>query len=348
MRNHARWHGSKYSQTEASTLTSVGMDASVYSYPMNRIFLFLLLALGTMQLSAQTIIELKHGGTVRAKTADEYRQENGTAEKMRADSLQYVDHIRRAFSALHADSLTEAEDLLQAAIKLRPDAPGNQVLRYNLALIRVARGQMADAVKLLDAVLKDNPDHFESRITRAEANLQLNKAQEALRDANALLPVDNRYAQIPTDIQERAQFVKAAAHYQMRLYVEARADLTQILKNNPQNLNARILEALCLHHSGQPKEALNRLNFIVAAQPDLPDALSTRAQVESDLEMYAPAKADYDRLIELQPDQTEWLVERARTLLRMGEKAAARKDLDKAVQMGLPMGMVQALYNLTR
>lgn len=324
------------------------MDASVYSYPMNRILLFLLLAFGTMQLSAQTIIELKPGGTVRAKTADDYRQENGTAEKMRADSLQYVDHIRRAFSALYADSLTEAEDLLQAALKLRPDATGNHVLRYNLALIRVARGQMADAVKLLDAVLKDHPDHLDSRITRAEANIQLNKAQEALRDANVLLPVDNRFAQIPDDIQERAQFVKAAAHYQMRLYAEARTDIAQILKENPQNINAQILETLCLHHSGQPKEALNRLNFIVAAQPDLPDALSTRAQVESDLEMYAPAKADYDRLIELQPEQSEWLVERARTLIRMGEKAAARKDLDKAVQMGLPMGMVQALYNLTK
>ena len=86
----------------------------------------------------------------------------------------------------------------------------------------------------------------------------------------------------------------------------------------------------------------------IGAHPDDADALSTRAQVESGLELFALAKGDYDTLVSIQPDQPDWLVERARTLIRLGEKAAARRDLDKAVSLGLPRGMVQALYNLTK
>ena len=50
----------------------------------------------------------------------------------------------------------------------------------------------------------------------------------------------------------------------------------------------------------------------------------------------------------MQPREAEWLVERARCLVALGEKTAARRDLDKAVQLGTPQGVVQALYNLTR
>lgn len=312
--------------------------------------LFAFAALFFSTASAQTIIELKPGGRVRSKTADDYRRENGTADKAQADSLLYADNLRRAFTALGTDSLTEAERLFNECLKLRPDGAGNFVLRYNLALIRMARGQMSDAVSLLTQVVEERPDYDEARLKRAEANLQLGRATEALRDAESILSPANDYRTTPDDlpVKLKARFVKAAAHYAMRLYAEARTDLVSLLRLEPQNENALVMEALCLHHLGQPKEALNRLNFIVAAHPDNLDALSTRAQVECYLQLFTLAKGDYDLLVEKQPSQAEWLVERARTLISLDEKQAARRDLDKAVSMGMPMGMVQALYNLTR
>lgn len=94
---------------------------------------------------------------------------------------------------------------------------------------------------------------------------------------------------------------------------------------------------------GQPKEALNRLNLIVSAHPNMVDALSTRAAVEAELNMPALARADYDRLVELQPNESAYYIERAKMLLRLGEKKAARTDLDKAIKLGVPHGMVQPL-----
>lgn len=80
---------------------------------------------------------------------------------------------------------------------------------------------------------------------------------------------------------------------------------------------------------GQPKEALNRLNLIVSAHPDMVDALSTRAAVEAELNMPALARADYDRLVELQPNESAYYIERAKMLLRLGEKKRHAPTLTK-------------------
>ncbi len=315
---------------------------------MKRYIFILLLSLVSSAAYSQTIIELNRGAKVRSKNADDYRRENGSEAKYRADSLQYTDNLRRAFSALSTDSLSEAAELFKTCLKLRPEAAGNHVIRYNLALIEVAQGQLAQAVKSLSAILDTHPDYHDARLSRAEANLQLGKASEAISDAESLMPLDTRYSTITEEISNRALFIKAAALYQLRRYPDAKANAEKLMRKCPENENAQVLEALCLCRMGQPKEALNRLNFIVAAHPDNVDALSTRAQMEYDQQLYTLARGDYDQLVKLQPEESNWLIERARSLIAHGEKAAARRDLDKAVAQGTPRGVVQALYNLTR
>lgn len=155
---------------------------------------------------------------------------------------------------LSTDSLAEAERLFNECIKLRPTGGGNYVLQYNLALIRLAKGQIAEAVDMLNKVVEEHPDYADARITRAEANLQLGKANEALRDANALLPAATLHQEVPADIQNRARFIRAAAHYQLHLYSEAKTDLLQLLRIEPHNENAQVMEALCRNTWANPKK----------------------------------------------------------------------------------------------
>lgn len=79
------------------------------------------------------------------------------AERLRDDSLLYVDNLRRAFNALHTDSLAQAERLFNEALKLRPTAPGNHIIRYNLGLVDMARGNNVEAIKNLLTLLKPTP-----------------------------------------------------------------------------------------------------------------------------------------------------------------------------------------------
>lgn len=308
----------------------------------------LLLLFSVATLQAQTIIPLQRGGGgVRSKKVDDYKQEMKLDERERNDSIAYVDHLRRAFNALHADSLSEAESLFNQALKLRPNAPGNHVIKYDLGLVDLARGKNADAVKLLTEVIKTYPNYFDARLARAEANLQLGRAQEAVEDAEQVLD-KTHFDGVTPALLERARFVRAAARYQLRLFADAHADLRTLLADNPQHTNAQVLDALTLQQLGQPKESLNQLNLIVSAHPDNVDALSARAAVEAELNMHAMARADYDALIKLQPRESSYYIERAKMLIHLGEKKAARNDIDQAIRLGVPQGVVQPLIKLAR
>ncbi len=299
-------------------------------------------------LQAQTIIPLERGKVgVRAKNIEDYKNDMKMAERLRDDSLLYVDNLRRAFNALHTDSLAQAERLFNEALKLRPTAPGNHIIRYNLGLVDMARGNNVEAIKKLTDIIKTYPNYFDARLARAEAYLQLGRTNEAIDDAQQLLEKQHLDG-MTADIAERARFVRAAARYQLRLYPDAHADLQTIMGDNPQNVNAQVLDALTLQHMGRPKEALNRLNLIVEAHPHHIDAISTRAAVEAELNLTAMARADYDTLIKLQPNESSYYIERAKMLIRLGEKKAARNDLDAAVRMGVPQGMVHLLYQQVR
>lgn len=308
--------------------------------------LFLLLVTALPGFS-QTIIELKPGGTIRSKTIDDYKEEQDLKQREQDDSIAYVDHLRRAFNALHTDSLQAAEDDFRQALKLRPHAPGNHIVYYNLALIEFARGRYAIAVTRLTELLNKYPDYAEARLTRAEANLQMGRSQEALTDAGLLLERTQSEGDDAT-LYRRALFVRAAARYSLHRYDEARIDLTRLLQLSPNHENAMVLDALILLQIGQPREALNRLNRIVSMYPDSREALIARAETQTGLEMYVLARADYDTLISLYPQARELYVERAKVLIRLKEKQAARKDLDKAVGLGVSHGEVQALYQLLR
>lgn len=301
-----------------------------------------------LTLQAQTIIPLERGKVgVRAKNIEDYKNDMKMAERLRDDSLLYVDNLRRAFNALHTDSLTQAERLFNEALKLRPTAPGNHIIRYNLGLVDMARGNNVEAIKKLTDIIKTYPNYFDARLARAEAYLQLGRTNEAIDDAQQLLERQHLDG-MTADIAERARFVRAAARYQLRLYTDAHADLQTIIGDNPQNVNAQILDALTLQQMGRPKEALNRLNLIVEAHPHHIDAISTRAAVEAELNLTAMARADYDTLIKWQPNESSYYIERAKMLIRLGEKKAARNDLDAAVRMGVPQGMVHLLYQQVR
>ena len=176
---------------------------------MKFLFLFLL-SLCASLLPAQTIIGLNPGGGVRGKTVEDYRDAHRMAEVARQDSLAYVDHLRRAFNALSTDSLDEAERRFRLALKLRPEAPGNHVVRYNLALIELARLKYADAIAQLNPLIKDYPLYYDARLARAEAELRSGFLREPEEDAVVMLRRDTALG-VADDEYRRPRMDTAAA-----------------------------------------------------------------------------------------------------------------------------------------
>lgn len=312
---------------------------------MKRFFpLLLLLLLPAAATSrAQTVIDLKRGGGVRAKTLDDYKIEHKTPRELAIDSLAYNDCLTRAFNELHRDSLQLAEAYFERALKLRPEAVGNGVIRHNLGRIAMARGDLRSAIGTFTDLLRDEPHNYDVRLDRAKAYLELNNAQGAASDCDVLMARAKGVEQ-----KRELYFLRGAARFQMHLYADARRDLEQVLLLDAGNGNAIVLLALAYERDGQPHEAVNRLNLLLQAQPDNADALLARAGVEARLGQDAAARTDYDAVLRLTPEAADVYVDRARVLIRLGLKGAARKDLETARSMGIPTAALQHLYQQTK
>ena len=300
------------------------------------------LCLATL-MQAQTVIDLKDGA-IRAKTTEDYKEELGIKARAKADSLAYVDHMRRALNALHEDSLDKAALLLQKALKTRPEAPGNYLVHEKLGEIRLAQGRYREAVDHFAETLKQKPDSPNARYGRAVCYYETGSLKAAEDDCNAL--VDEEKATTPLGRQYR--FLRAAIHTKNKYPEKARQDLEDILRADPDNQSAILLLAGILEETGQPKKALEQLNLFVDSHPQNTDGLAARAALLNRMEQYYLAEADYDTLIRLQADNPSLYILRARVKLKLNKHEAAQTDLEKAVKLGVPRGEITALLREDR
>ena len=154
---------------------------------MKRLLTILLLLLAVQwQLSAQTVIDM-HSGRVSGKTRQDYNYKAREEWQLREDSIAYNDCITRAFNYLYADSLQAAQDLFEKALKLRPDAPGNSVVRHNIGRIFMVRKQWRDAVSLFTRILEEQPSNIDVREDRAACYIETNQHDKALKDYEYLV-----------------------------------------------------------------------------------------------------------------------------------------------------------------
>ncbi|MGN0085926.1 MAG: tetratricopeptide repeat protein [Alloprevotella sp.] len=299
-------------------------------------FFFLLLP-----LSAQTVIDLSGGDGLHAKTLRDYDRRH-EAERLRADSVAYADCLTRAFNALHTDSLEAAETAFRRALKLRPHAPGNYVLRTQLARLSLATGRPQEAVAQLNEVLASRPEDVEVRSLRATALLQCARYADAASDCDVLLR-DCR-----DSLRSRLLFIRASALMGQKLYTQARQSLDELLAAAPANENAALLYVVNLRCDGRPREAAERLDLYLSAHPGSTDALLLRAEWEMDGQHYELAAADYDAVIAKQPQVAENYVARALCRLAMKQKVAARRDLEQAVGLGLSRSALREYFEACR
>lgn len=286
--------------------------------------LLLLLPIITISASAQTIIDIDKGGNVRSKTLQDYdREAHNQAAK--ADSLHYADCLKRAFSALHCDSLTIAKKHFKEALQLRPKAEGNYIIEQHLGEIAEVEGRLDEAEQHYNAALRQKPELHHIRMARAVVELQLHHFMEAKNDCDALLNLT------PTkEARTRLLFIRASALIGMRLNHEARQDLEALCLLDPKNENAPIMLALSLHEEGRSQEAIERLTHHISVNMGNVDALALRATIYSALNLHDLALLDYDAAIHLAPQSAALYIERAQCLEQLGKHSLAEKDRLKA------------------
>ena len=241
------------------------------------------------------------------------------------DTAAYRREIAKAFSALRHDSLSVAQRALEAALTHDPDAAGNEILHFNIAKILMARRQWHDAEQRLRALLTRRPDYSEARVALAQCLASSGQDRALVQWVDTLTTAAN---DLSTDERNSLLFLQSEAYARLHQDEQALSALREVLKTDRRNARAHSLIALHLYERGQRDEALLHLGTALIHGADDETALAVGADLAEREGDKVTALERLARLLRLRPNDRDLQVHRAQLLIDLGQRAAARHQLD--------------------
>ena len=250
----------------------------------------------------------------------------------------YASLVDSAYVAIERDSLAAAEGFLKKAIATDVGNAKNVFLFINLGSVQKQQGKLQEAAESYSLALNYKPTAIPVLLARAATYMELGNEDKAYVDYCSVLDQDIENTEALT--------FRAYIAVHQRLFDVARADYGRLLTIDSKDSGARFGLALLNQKQGRLVEATEQLSALITDYPAEPDYATARANVLSDRELYDLALLDMETVLKLTPQDPYAYVARAAIYLRMGHhKRQARKDLDRAVQLGLSRSELTELYS---
>lgn len=214
------------------------------------------------------------------------------------------------------------------------------ILLCSLALSGRSQNALRDSLSHAVEELSFHPDSVDLRLKKAAWNLQLEQWEYARSEYDYVLKRDkNNLA---------ALFYRAYANTKLGRYSFARQDYNDFLALAPGNFEAMLGLALLNQKDKHYTEAYDLLNIICERYPDRSEAFAARGEVEKERKMYELAEYDFSRAIQIEPDNTDYILSRADVRIKLGRKAEARKDLERLVYLGISKPSLSDYFKSTK
>lgn len=193
------------------------------------------------------------------------------------------------------------------------------------ARILLQRDQPAEAVPLLDTVIREMPTSPEARYQRGVAFERLDVPEKALNDYSECLKID----------KERRDALNNKAVILARLlrFEEALAEFSRLIELDPQLSLAWRNRALCYSDQKKYTEALADYGKALELDPKDPVNWYQRGTVYLAQANLTAAEDDFSKALELDPELARGWMNRGITRFRRGNKTAAAEDLKKAQEL---------------
>jgi tetratricopeptide (TPR) repeat protein len=226
----------------------------------------------------------------------------------------------------------EALALIGAALRTNPDFPP-ALLNYGLVLEALERP--AEALASYDRALALQPDFAEALYHRGVVLRRRERPAEALASLERALAVKPDYVEAHLDRGYALQDLQRSA--------DALASYDWALALRPDHARAHYNRGSVLRELQRPAEALVSFNRALALRPDYVEAFNNRGLALSQLQRPAEALASFDRALGLRPDHARALNNRGNTLQDLKRPAEALASYDKA--LAIQPRYAQAHYN---
>lgn len=282
---------------------------------------FALIAVGGIaeaRKEAITILQQAPGNSeailLLADTARTKEEIDETAEKI-ANRLEKNDvsfHLASANLSLRKGDMASAEKALQQALASDPKSPFAHLAMGNLYLLQKNPGKAGEEFKTAANVA---PLRSAARLRYAEFKAQTTRAEEARQLLNELtkaapdyLPAWRLLAQIALDGKK---------------YDESLGLLENVFGRDPENLDARLLQAQVWEAQGDSRKVMEGLERLDKSYPNVPGIKYQLARAYLQNKNPAQANTALNRALALNPDYAEALLFRAELNFRAGEAQLA-------------------------
>ena len=192
-------------------------------------------------------------------------------------------------------------------------------------------------LKTVTEKLGAHPDSVDLRFQKAALNMQLEQWEYAKNEYDYVLDRD------PENLA--GLYYRAYVNEKLGKLNFARIDYEKLLKHVPSNFEARLGLALLNQKDQHYTEALDQINQLVEAYPERAIVYVARANMERERGMYALAEYDFTQAIQLEPEQTDHLVNRVDVRILMEHFEDAKADLDLLVRKGIAKTALQDFYD---
>lgn len=231
------------------------------------------------------------------------------AEKAFRRALELIPQAARAHIGL-AEILLKAGKTDEAAAEARAAIAGGDDSDTAYLLLGVAQtqsGKYDDALLSFGEALKRAPKNVFALRHRAEALIAKNRLSEAVVDLRSALAIEP-FGQTKLRL--------AGVYVQSRQYSEAISVYQEVLKADPDNIEARTALAVVMIDSGKSGEAITQLESLVKVDPNRADL---RAQLA---ELYLPTQPEkaleqYGAASKLDPSQPSHQIGMASALVKL-------------------------------
>ncbi|NJO46276.1 MAG: tetratricopeptide repeat protein [Oscillatoriales cyanobacterium RM2_1_1] len=233
----------------------------------------------------------------------------------------------RGTARIQAGELQQGMADYTKAIQLKPD---NAAAYYDRGRARFHLGDYSGALGDYDRVIKLEPNNGEAYGNRCSTQINLFEHQAAVADCTKAIEL----APNPVAYNNRC-----VAYLNLKQADQAVADCSKAIELAGNDEKAYGNRGLAYSQLGQSDRAISDYTKATELNPNDAEAYSNRAAAYGTLENYNQAINDYIQAIRLKPDYAVAYAGRGNIRVKLGDKAGAISDFQKAGELYLEQGL---------
>jgi predicted O-linked N-acetylglucosamine transferase (SPINDLY family) len=241
---------------------------------------------------------------------------------VKASSSNVAQLFAQALQFHHQGKLAQAEPLYAQVLAARPDH--NDALQM-MALIKLAKGEAADALKLIGAAMRGRKPSPQVLLNQGLILNALARHQEALDSFDAALKQKSKFAEAHNN--------RGAALAALNRHQDALDGYRKAIGIKPDYAEAHYNAGSCLRVLGRYDKALTSLDRALALRPNYAKAHNNRGNVLESTNRVAEALECYDKALALDPHFIEARKNRGRVLLGLDRPDDALENFSAAIKL---------------